>query len=92
MEEIKLNDNVFDQIKDFYHYKLTEEQKLLIDKLIINEELKTVINVIAYVMNVGSLIQVIATASHVILNIFNETLKIGLVEIMMLISLFKKYN
>ena len=40
MEEIKLSDDVIDQIKDFNHYKLTEEQKLLIDKLILNEELK----------------------------------------------------
>ena len=40
MEEIKLSDDVFEQIKDFNRYKLTEEQKLLIDKLILNEELK----------------------------------------------------
>ena len=40
MEEIKLSDDVFEQIKDFHHRKLTEEQKLLIDKLILNEELK----------------------------------------------------
>ena len=40
MEEIKLSDDVFDQIKDFRHLNLTEEQKLLIDKLILNEELK----------------------------------------------------
>src|SRR5947207_8575301 len=49
MEEIKLSDDVFEQIKDFgydnnYGYwrfsRLTEEQKLLIDKLILNEELK----------------------------------------------------
>ena len=40
MEEIKLSDDVFDQIKDFNHRNLTEEQKLLIDKLILNEELK----------------------------------------------------
>src|ERR1043165_1599857 len=40
MEEIKLSDNVIDQIKDFDCYNLTEEQKLLIDKLILNEELK----------------------------------------------------
>ena len=31
MEEIKLSDDVFDQIKDFDH---AEEQELLIDKLI----------------------------------------------------------
>ena len=41
MEEIKVSDDVFEQIKDFdLYYKLTEEQKLLIDKLILNEELK----------------------------------------------------
>src|SRR3954471_7946959 len=40
MKEFKLNDDVFDQIKDFDCYELTEEQKLLIDKLILNEELK----------------------------------------------------
>ena len=40
MEEIKLGDDVFEQIKDFDYWDLTEEQKLLIDKLILNEELK----------------------------------------------------
>ena len=40
MEEAKLSDDVFEQIKDFVHNKLTEEQKLLVDKLILNEELK----------------------------------------------------
>src|SRR5436309_639664 len=40
MEEIKLSNDVFEQIKDFVHYDLTEEQELLIDKLILNEELK----------------------------------------------------
>ena len=40
MEEIKLSDDVFEQIKDFDYRYLTEEQKLLIDKLILNEELK----------------------------------------------------
>ena len=40
MEEIKLSDDVFDQIKDFDDWGLTEEQELLIDKLILNEELK----------------------------------------------------
>ena len=40
MDEFKLSDDVFDQIKDFNHQYLTEEQKLLIDKLILNEELK----------------------------------------------------
>jgi len=42
MEEIKLSDDVIEQIKDFDHHwsRLTEGQKLLIDKLILNEELK----------------------------------------------------
>src|SRR5438045_7553881 len=40
MEEIKLSDDIFEQIKDFDYGNLTEEQKLLIDKLILNEELK----------------------------------------------------
>src|SRR2546429_8439401 len=40
MEEIKLSDDVIEQIKDFNIRYLTEEQKLLIDKLILNEELK----------------------------------------------------
>ena len=40
MEEIKLSDDVFDQIKEFNYKYLTEEQKLLIDKLILNEEWK----------------------------------------------------
>ncbi|GBB97327.1 hypothetical protein RclHR1_02970002 [Rhizophagus clarus] len=40
MEEPKLSDDVFEQIKNFDHRKLTEEQILLIDKLILNEELK----------------------------------------------------
>ena len=40
MEEIKLSGDVIKQIKDFKHNNLTEEQKLLIDKLILNEELK----------------------------------------------------
>ena len=40
MEEIKLSDDVIEQIKDFDYKNLTEEQELLIDKLILNEELK----------------------------------------------------
>ena len=40
MEEITLNDDVIKQIKDFKYWELTEEQELLIDKLILNEELK----------------------------------------------------
>ena len=42
MEEIKqLSNDVFEQIKDFpCWYKLSDKQKLLIDKLILDEELK----------------------------------------------------
>ena len=36
MEEIKLSDDVFDQIKDFVYWDLTEEQEVLIDNLILN--------------------------------------------------------
>src|SRR4051794_5874749 len=40
MEEFKLSDDVFEQIKDFKYWNLTDEQSLLIDMLILNEELK----------------------------------------------------
>ncbi|EXX52898.1 Cdc15p [Rhizophagus irregularis DAOM 197198w] len=40
MKETKLSDDVFEQIKDFVRWKLTEEQKSLLNKLILNEELK----------------------------------------------------
>ncbi|RGB23608.1 kinase-like domain-containing protein [Rhizophagus diaphanus] len=43
MDEVKLSDDVFEQIKDFNIYfitGLTEEQESLVDKLILNEELK----------------------------------------------------
>jgi hypothetical protein len=40
MEEFILSDNIIEQIKDFDYENLTEEQRLLIDKLISNEELK----------------------------------------------------
>jgi hypothetical protein len=40
MEEFILSDDVFEQIKDFDYEDLTEEQSLLINKLILNEELK----------------------------------------------------
>ncbi|UZO14349.1 uncharacterized protein OCT59_005809 [Rhizophagus irregularis] len=40
MDEIKLSDDIFEQIKDFEYQKLTEEQKSLIDKLITDKELK----------------------------------------------------
>ncbi|PKC57357.1 kinase-like protein [Rhizophagus irregularis] len=40
MDEIKLSDDIIEQIKDFDRYLLTEEQKSLINKLIIEKELK----------------------------------------------------
>ncbi|RIA87880.1 kinase-like domain-containing protein [Glomus cerebriforme] len=40
MEQKFLCEDEFEQIKDFKFWELTEEQKLLIDKLIINEDLK----------------------------------------------------
>ncbi|RIA86403.1 kinase-like domain-containing protein [Glomus cerebriforme] len=40
MEQKYFSDDVFEQIKDFEYYDLTEEQNLLIDKLILNEEVK----------------------------------------------------
>src|ERR1700722_8484160 len=40
MEQKYLSDDIYEQIKDFYHTSLTEEQESLIDKLILNEELK----------------------------------------------------
>jgi hypothetical protein len=39
-EKNKLSDDVIEQIKNFNHDDLTEEQKSLIDELILNEELK----------------------------------------------------
>ncbi|PKY36422.1 hypothetical protein RhiirB3_458987, partial [Rhizophagus irregularis] len=39
MEEFKLSDDIIEQIKDFNYKELTDEQRLLIDKLILNEEL-----------------------------------------------------
>ncbi|RGB24379.1 hypothetical protein C1646_821627, partial [Rhizophagus diaphanus] len=38
MEEYRISDDVYEQIKDFSW--LTEEQKLLVDKLILNKEIK----------------------------------------------------
>ncbi|RGB27212.1 kinase-like domain-containing protein, partial [Rhizophagus diaphanus] len=41
MDEIKLSDDIIEQIKDFgWYWNLTEEQKSLIDKLITDKELK----------------------------------------------------
>ena len=40
IEEIKLSDDVIEQIKDFNRRNLTEEQESLIDKLILDDELK----------------------------------------------------
>ena len=40
MEQNYISNDVFEQIKHFYHRNLPEKKKLLIDKLIPNEELK----------------------------------------------------
>src|SRR5438876_11801147 len=40
MEEIKLSNEMFEQMKDFIYWRLTKEKKMLIDKIILNEELK----------------------------------------------------
>ncbi|RIA93044.1 kinase-like domain-containing protein [Glomus cerebriforme] len=40
MKQKYLGDDVFEQIKDFDHHWLTKEEKLLIDKLILNKKLK----------------------------------------------------
>src|SRR4051812_43404911 len=92
MEEFKLSDDAFEQIKDFNHQYLTDEQSLLIDKLILNEELKKCYKVYGLCKeckqpNTGD-----KCVSHVMVNVFNKISKIGLVEIMKLISLFKKHN
>ena len=88
MEEFKLSDDVFDQIKDFKYWNLTEEQKLLIDKLIINEELKR--NYKNYGLCKGCRrIKMLIGVEYVH---FNKISKIGLVEIMTLMSLSKKHN
>ncbi|UZO20467.1 uncharacterized protein OCT59_012891 [Rhizophagus irregularis] len=40
MDEIKLSDDVIEQIKGFHYWNLTKEQESLIDKLITDKELK----------------------------------------------------
>ncbi|GBC13912.1 kinase-like domain-containing protein [Rhizophagus irregularis DAOM 181602=DAOM 197198] len=35
-----ISDDAYEQIKDFSRSRLTEEQELLVDKLILNEEIK----------------------------------------------------
>ena len=93
MEEIKLSDDVFAQIKDFTNWSLTEEQKLLIDKLILNEELKKRYKSYGLCKeckqpNTGVIWCQPCNAKR-----FQQNFqKIGLVEIMTLMSLFKKHN
>ena len=83
MEENKLSDDVFEQIKDFDNEKLIEEQELLIDKLILNEEFKERYK---YYGLCDNLILVTNGVKIVMLNVFNKISKIGLVEIMTLMS------
>ncbi|EXX78382.1 hypothetical protein RirG_015510 [Rhizophagus irregularis DAOM 197198w] len=40
MEEYRISDDVYEQIKDFSFRNLTEEQELFVDKLILNKEIK----------------------------------------------------
>jgi hypothetical protein len=40
MEEFRISNEVYEQIKDFSYVRPTEEQELLVDKLILNEEIK----------------------------------------------------
>ncbi len=39
MEEYRISDEVYEQIKDFYASTLTKEQELLVDNLILNKEI-----------------------------------------------------
>ncbi|EXX61646.1 kinase-like domain-containing protein [Rhizophagus irregularis DAOM 181602=DAOM 197198] len=93
MDGIKLSDDVFEQIKDFDYWELTEEQESLIDKLITDKELKE------HYKNHGLCKECKRFntdydkyCNFVILNIFTKISKIGQVEIMSLMNLFKKHN
>ena len=87
MEEIKLGDDVFNQIKDFDHEKLTKEQKLLIDKLIPNEELKQCYKKCGLCKGCKQgKMNTTFGVSHVIQNVSNKISKTGLVEILTLIN------
>jgi hypothetical protein len=46
----ELNDGVYEQIKDFDRRNLTKEQESLVDKLVLDEELKKIINMIFWFM------------------------------------------
>ena len=102
MEQKYLSDDVIEQIKaieqtkDFHRQELTEEQELLIDKLILNEELKNRYKIMVCAKSASSLILVRAGfmggVSHVMVNGLNIISKIGLVEIMTSMSLFKEHN
>ena len=92
MEEIKLSDDVFEQIKDFNRYRLTEEQKLIIDKLILNEELKNRYKNYGLCEeckqpNIGYVNWCLSCNGKRF-----QISKIGLVEIMTSMSLFKEHN
>src|SRR6266498_1138332 len=39
MEEYRISDEVYEQIKDFYARTLTKEQELIVDTLILNKEI-----------------------------------------------------
>ena len=86
MEEVKLSDDIIEQIKDFNFRRLTEEQKLLIDKLILNEELKERYKEYGLCKECKQ-----PKTDNNWCQSCNAK-RIGPVEIMTLISLFKKHN
>ena len=90
-EQIKkqLDDGVYEQIKDFDREYLTKEQESLVDKLILDEELRNNYKEYGLCKNVGSLKILLIGVEYVF---FNKIFKVGLVEITLLISLSKKYN
>jgi hypothetical protein len=55
MDEIKLSDDVIEQIKDFNYLRLTKEQESLMDRLIFNKNKKNVIRCMGYVKNLTGL-------------------------------------
>ncbi len=86
MEQTCLDKEVLEQIKGFRHikyYKLTSEQKSLIDKLIINKDLKKRYQRFALCNECW---QVNTGVIHAIQNVFKKILKIGPVEMIKLIK------
>ena len=88
----KLTDDVINQIKGFNRYKLSEEQKSLIDELIPNEELRERYNIMDYARNVANPTLVGGGVNLVTPNIFNKILTNGPVAIKKLMNLYKIFN